>query len=87
VILTENQLEWQEKAREFAEKEIRPISLERDRIADPAETFDWDIIEKGSRLGSRTAVVSKEFGRRRDPRGRGVGGRRCGGGGDGRAVR
>ena len=62
MILTESQLEWQEKAREFAEKEIRPISLERDRIADPAETFDWDIIEKGSRLGFRTAVVSKEFG-------------------------
>jgi alkylation response protein AidB-like acyl-CoA dehydrogenase len=60
--LTEEQRAWQLKARKFAEEEIRPITLERDRIEDPVETFTWDIIRKGSKLGFRTAVVSKERG-------------------------
>jgi alkylation response protein AidB-like acyl-CoA dehydrogenase len=60
--LNEEQRAWQMKARKFAQEEIRPISLERDQIADPRETFDWEIIKKGSRLGFRTAVVSTERG-------------------------
>jgi acyl-CoA dehydrogenase len=60
--LNDDQLAWQAKARKFADEEVRPITLERDRILDPAETFDWEIIEKGSKLGLRTAVVSKEHG-------------------------
>ena len=60
--LNEQQRGWQMEARRFAEEEIRPISLERDRIADPAATIDWDIIRKGSRLGFRTAAVPREWG-------------------------
>jgi acyl-CoA dehydrogenase len=60
--LNEEQREWQLKARKFAAEEIRPISLERDVIADPRKTFDWEIIRKGSRLGFRTAAVPKEWG-------------------------
>ncbi|MGZ8264113.1 MAG: acyl-CoA dehydrogenase family protein, partial [Burkholderiales bacterium] len=60
--LTDEQQEWQQKARKFAEEALRPIALERDRIAAPRETFDWEVIKKGSRLGFRTAVVSKEWG-------------------------
>ena len=60
--LTAEQREWQMKARKFADEHIRPISLERDQVADPYETFDWDIIKKGSQLGFRTAAVSKEWG-------------------------
>lgn len=60
--LTEEQRDWQMKARKFAEEEIKPITLERDRIEDPVETFTWDIIKKGSKLGLRTAVVDKERG-------------------------
>jgi alkylation response protein AidB-like acyl-CoA dehydrogenase len=60
--LNEEQRAWQMKARKFAQEDIRPISLERDRIADPRETFDWEIIKKGSKLGFRTAVVTKERG-------------------------
>ncbi len=62
VTLTEAQREWQLKARKFAQEEVRPISLQRDRICDPRKTFDWDIIRKGSQLGFRTAVVAKEWG-------------------------
>ena len=60
--LNEEQRAWQMKARKLAEEEIKPITLERDRIADPVETFTWDIIKKGSKLGFRTAVVDKERG-------------------------
>ena len=60
--LTKEQLAWQMKAREFALEEIRPVSLERDRIADPQQTFDWELFKKGSTLGFRTAAVPKEWG-------------------------
>ncbi len=60
--LNDEQRAWQIKARKFAEEEIRPISLARDRIAEPRETFDWEIIRKGSKLGLRTAVVAKKWG-------------------------
>jgi len=60
--LNEEQRAWQLRAREFAESEIRPISLARDQIPDPAQTIDWDIIRKGSRIGLRTAAVPREWG-------------------------
>ena len=50
------------KARKFAREEIRPISLDRDRISEPGGTWDWEIMKKGSRLGFRTAIVPKEWG-------------------------
>jgi alkylation response protein AidB-like acyl-CoA dehydrogenase len=61
-MLTNEQRAWQATARKFAQEEIRPISLARDEIDDPRETFDWDIIKKGSRLGFRTLAVPKEWG-------------------------
>ena len=60
--LSNEQRAWQMTARKFAEEEIRPISLERDEIDDPRETFDWEIVKKGSRLGFRTMAVPKEWG-------------------------
>ena len=61
-LLTDAQRAWQLKAREFADAEIRPLSLARDQIADPADTFDWNIIRKGSKLGIRTAAVPTAYG-------------------------
>ena len=60
--LNEEQREWQMKARRFAEEEIRPLSLAREQIADPAATWDWDIIKRGSQLGFRTLGVPKDWG-------------------------
>ena len=62
VTLTAGQRAWQLKARQFAQAELRPISLRCDQMAGVRETFDWDVIRKGSRLGFRTAVVSKQWG-------------------------
>jgi acyl-CoA dehydrogenase len=60
--LNEEQRAWQTLARNFAIGEIRPISLKCDQVADPADTFDWEIVKKGSRLGFRTAVIPKAYG-------------------------
>lgn len=60
--LNEEQRTWQTKARAFAAEQIRPISLARDRIAEPRQTWDWDIIKKGSALGFRTAAVPRAWG-------------------------
>ena len=58
-LLNETQRAWRLKAREFAEAEIRPRSLARDQISAPAETFDWELIRKGSQLGIRTAEIGR----------------------------
>ncbi|HEY2531968.1 MAG TPA: acyl-CoA dehydrogenase family protein [Xanthobacteraceae bacterium] len=60
--LSDEQRSWQMAARKFAEEEIRPISLARDAIPTAHETFDWEIIKKGSKLGFRTLAVPKEWG-------------------------
>ena len=60
--LSEEQRAWQMKARKFADEEITPISLSRDQIADPAGTWDWEVIKKGSKLGFRTLGVPKAWG-------------------------
>ena len=60
--VTDEHKALQQMARDFAEKEIRPISAERDLISDPKETFDWEIIKKGSALGLRTLAVPERFG-------------------------
>ena len=60
--LNEEQRGWQMEARKFAQDEIRPLSLERDQIEGGFEPWDWDIIEKGSKLGFRTLAVPKEWG-------------------------
>ena len=60
--LNEEQRGWQMEARKFAEEEIRPMSVARDQIANPKDTFDWEIITKGSKLGFRTLAVPREWG-------------------------
>jgi len=60
--LSDEQRAWQAKARKFAKEEIRPVSLARDAIEDPAKTWDWDLFIKGSKLGLRTMAVPKEWG-------------------------
>src|SRR3974390_2594762 len=60
--LSDEQRAWQMTARKFADEEIRPISLQRDAIPTARETWDWEIIKKGSKLGFRTMAVPKEWG-------------------------
>ena len=63
--LSNEQRNWQMTARKFAEEQIKPITLDLDEAPDAHGTFDWDIVEKGSKLGFRTMAVPKEYRRRR----------------------
>jgi alkylation response protein AidB-like acyl-CoA dehydrogenase len=60
--LNEEQRHWQAEARKFAEEELRPISLKHDQIEGGFAPWDWNIIEKGSKLGFRTLAVPREWG-------------------------
>src|SRR6188472_552676 len=60
--LSNEQRNWQMTARKFAEEQIKPITLDLDEAPDAHGTFDWDIVEKGSKLGFRTLAVPKEYG-------------------------
>lgn len=60
--LNDEQRAWQMKARQFALEELRPRSLKRDAIESPGDTFDWDLIRMGSKLGFRTCAAPKSHG-------------------------
>jgi alkylation response protein AidB-like acyl-CoA dehydrogenase len=60
--LNEEQRHWQMEARKFSDEELRPLSLERDQIEGGFEPWDWEIMEKGSKLGFRTLAVPKDWG-------------------------
>ncbi len=60
--LTEEQRALRELAREFADKEVRPVAMERDHIADHRACFPEDLIRRGSELGLRALCVPKAYG-------------------------
>ena len=60
--LNDEQLSWQNKARDFSDSKIKPISVPRDQIEGGFDPFDWSVIEEGSKLGFRTLAVPKEWG-------------------------
>jgi alkylation response protein AidB-like acyl-CoA dehydrogenase len=62
--LTEQQLELQVIARRFAYEEVRPQSLELDRIADPNKLYPLQLIKRASALGLRTLKIPVEYGGR-----------------------
>jgi acyl-CoA dehydrogenase len=59
--LTEEQRALQRLARDFAEREIRPIAMELDQM-DVRESFPWELIKQGSKLGFRTMALPPEWG-------------------------
>ena len=60
--LSEEQRALQTLAREFAEREVRPVALERDHIADHRACFSEYLIRRGSELGLRTLCVPTAYG-------------------------
>ncbi len=59
--LTEEQRALRELAREFAEKEVRPVAMERDHLSDHRACFPEDLLRRGSELGLRTLCVPKAY--------------------------
>jgi len=60
--LTEEQLTFQRMARDFSEKEIRPIAERLDRSENLLADFPWEMVRKGSKLGLRTISLPREYG-------------------------
>jgi alkylation response protein AidB-like acyl-CoA dehydrogenase len=48
--------------REFAQNEVKPVSIELDARADPKDCIPWDLIKKASKLGLRTAAIPEKYG-------------------------
>ena len=60
--LTDEQKALQKMARDFAEREIRPIAEKLDRSENLLQDFPWDMLKKASKLGLRTVALPKEYG-------------------------
>src|SRR2546428_9700049 len=56
--LTDEQRLLQKTAREFAEREMRPVALEYDKKG----TVPWDIIKKAHALGLDTGFIPEAYG-------------------------
>lgn len=60
--LSEEQLQLQETARRFMEREIRPVATAVDAVADPRQAFPRDVIRKGFELGFHSLLAPEEYG-------------------------
>ena len=62
--LTEEQSAIQRTTRDFAQKEIKPLSVEADRIPDPKDVFPRvsGVVMKGIELGFNTMAIPREYG-------------------------
>jgi alkylation response protein AidB-like acyl-CoA dehydrogenase len=60
--LNPEQIEIRRTVRQFAEAEIKPIALARDREEDFDKRFPWEVIAKADKLGLRTLALSEKNG-------------------------
>lgn len=60
--LTDQQREWQQQARDFGDKELRPLAMQRDQNPDPEQAFNVALFEKGFELGLQKTCIPKKFG-------------------------
>lgn len=60
--LSDEQREFQRLAREFAQKEIKPVAMALDKESEWEKRVPWALLKKGSQLGFRTFVLSEENG-------------------------
>jgi len=60
--LSQEQREFQQLARKFAQEEIKPFAMDLDRKQNWEDRIPWDLLKKGSQLGFRTFVLQEENG-------------------------
>ncbi|MFO7962767.1 MAG: acyl-CoA dehydrogenase family protein [Desulfobacterales bacterium] len=60
--LTPEQFAIQKSVREFAEKEIKPIAMERDQMADHEAIFPAEQFKKSFDIGIHDATIPKQYG-------------------------
>jgi alkylation response protein AidB-like acyl-CoA dehydrogenase len=62
VRLSDEQRQFQKLARDFAQKEIKPVAMALDKEPEWERRVPWELLKKGSQLGFRTFVLSEENG-------------------------
>jgi alkylation response protein AidB-like acyl-CoA dehydrogenase len=62
VRLSEEQRQFQQLARDFAQNEIKPFAMKLDTETEWEKRVPWELLKKGSQLGFRTFVLSEENG-------------------------
>ena len=60
--LSQEQREFRDLARKFAQEEIKPKAMPLDRENDWEKRVPWDLLKQGSQLGFRTFVLQEENG-------------------------
>lgn len=60
--LSDEQREFQRLARDFAQKEIKPVAIALDQEPKWEKRVPLELLKKGSQLGFRTFVLSEENG-------------------------
>jgi len=60
--LSDEQRQFQQLARDFAQKELKPKAMPLDREPEWEKRIPWDLLKKGSELGFRTFVLAEENG-------------------------
>ena len=58
---TEEQIALKELAREFCEKEVRPVMAEIDARPNPRDCYPRELVRKGSEIGLRTLALPEEY--------------------------
>jgi alkylation response protein AidB-like acyl-CoA dehydrogenase len=59
---TEEQVALRDLAREFFEKEVRPVMAEIDARPNPKDCYPAELVRKASEIGLRTLVLPEEYG-------------------------
>ena len=60
--LSQEQREFRDLARKFAQEEIKPKAMQRDLVTEWEKRVPWDLLKQGSQLGFRTFVLQEENG-------------------------
>lgn len=60
--LSEEQMMMRTMVRDFAQNEVKPLSVELDAKRDPKECIPWDLIKKASQSGLRTLSIPEKYG-------------------------
>ena len=60
--LTEEQLMIRQTFRDFAQKEVKPLSRILDAKPDPKDCIDWNLVKKASDLGVNVLALPEEWG-------------------------
>src|SRR5512143_1539362 len=59
---TEEQIALRDLARDFFEKEVRPVMAGIDARPDPKDCYPAELVRKASEIGLRTLVLPEEYG-------------------------